>query len=111
MRPQVHFSPRRGWNNDPNSLVFLNGLYHLFFQHNPFGWSWGNMHWGHAISKDLVRWKELEEALYTPNHEDLAFSSSAISDPLNTGGFKRNGIDPLIAIYTSTGRGECKGKS
>lgn len=107
LRPQVHFSSRRGWNNDPNGLIYYNGEYHLFYQHNPFGWNWGNMHWGHAVSNDLLHWKELPEALYIPNHEDMAFSGSAVVDVNNTSGFRKNGIDPLIAVYTSTGRGEC----
>ncbi|QMU29466.1 glycoside hydrolase family 32 protein [Adhaeribacter radiodurans] len=107
LRPQVHFSARRGWLNDPNGLIHYNGEYHLFFQHNPYGWQWGNMHWGHAVSKDLLHWQELSDALYTPKHEDMAFSGSAITDPTNTSGFRKNGIDPLIAVYTSTGRGEC----
>lgn len=107
LRPQVHFSSQRGWHNDPNGLIFYKGEYHLFYQHNPFGWSWGNMHWGHAVSTDLMHWKELPDALYIPNHDDMAFSGSAIVDSNNTSGFRKNGVDPLIAVFTSTGRGEC----
>lgn len=106
-RPQVHFSSRRGWINDPNGLIYHNGEYHLFYQHNPYGWDWGNMHWGHAVSTDLLHWRELNEALYPVNSRDAAFSGSAVTDPANTSGFRKNGIDPLIAFYTSTGRGEC----
>lgn len=107
LRPQVHFSSQRGWLNDPNGLIHYNGEYHLFYQHNPYGWKWGNMHWGHAVSNDLLHWKQLPEALYTPDHSDMAFSGTAVIDHNNTSGFRKNGIDPLIAIFTSTGRGEC----
>ncbi len=106
-RPQSHFSAQRGWINDPNGLIYHNGEYHLYYQHNPYGWAWGNMHWGHAVSKDLIHWKELPEAIYPFHNRDAAFSGSVIHDPGNTSGFKKNGINPLIAIYTSTGRGEC----
>jgi sucrose-6-phosphate hydrolase SacC (GH32 family) len=112
-RPQVHFTANRGWINDPNGLIFYEGEYHLYFQHNPYGWQWGNMHWGHAVSKDLIYWEQLKEAIYpvideTPGARgDAAFSGSAVYDPGNTAGFRRNGKDPLIAVYTSTGRGEC----
>lgn len=107
LRPRVHYSARRGWINDPNGLLFYKGEYHLFYQHNPYGWGWGNMHWGHAVSADLIHWKELPEAIYPFGEKDDPFSGSAVYDPGNTAGFRRNGIDPLIAIYTSTGRGEC----
>jgi fructan beta-fructosidase len=115
-RPQIHFSAQRGWINDPNGLVKYKDEYHLYFQHNPYGWQWGNMHWGHAVSKDLIHWQQLPEAIYPyltasdparPGSGDAAFSGCAFVDPNNTGGFRRKGIDPLIVMYTSTGRGEC----
>lgn len=107
LRPLVHFSSRRGWLNDPNGLVFAGGEYHLFYQHNPYGWHWGNMHWGHAVSRDLVRWEERPIALYPPRHGDWAFSGSAVVDRENTSGWKTGATDVLVAAYTSTGRGEC----
>lgn len=107
LRGQLRFSSRRGWNNDPNGMVFAGGEYHLYYQHNPYGWPWGNMHWGHAVSADMVHWREEPVALYPAKHGDWAFSGSAVVDRDNTSGW-RTGTNPLIvAAFTSTGRGEC----
>ena len=106
-RPQFHFTSRRGWLNDPNGMVWHRGQYHLFYQHNPYGWDWGNMHWGHATSPDLVHWSEQPIALYPRKYGDWAFSGSAVVDHKNTSGFGTADDPPLVAAYTSTGRGEC----
>ncbi|MBE0536965.1 MAG: glycoside hydrolase family 32 protein [Phycisphaerae bacterium] len=106
-RQQFHFSSRRGWLNDSNGLVYYKGEYHLYYQHNPYGWAWGNMHWGHAVSTDLVHWKELPIAIYPHTFGDWAFSGSAVVDTENTAGFKTGDEDVIVAAYTSTGRGEC----
>lgn len=98
-RPAFHFSPEYGWMNDPNGMVYLDGEYHLFFQYNPYGTRWQNMHWGHAVSTDMVSWTYLPTPL-APDTLGAIFSGSAVIDVNNTAGFGRNA---MIAIYTSAG--------
>ncbi len=99
-RPQFHFTPKAMWMNDPNGMVYYDGVYHLFFQQNPTESTWGDIHWGHAVSKDLVHWEQQPPAL-TPDNLGLIFSGSAVVDANNTSGFGADGKIPLVALYTS----------
>jgi fructan beta-fructosidase len=100
-RPQFHFSPHHNWMNDPNGLVYFNNEYHLFYQYNPMGNTWGHMSWGHAVSPDLVHWQPL--ALAIPEDEkNMIFSGSCVVDKNNTSGFAEKPAQiPLVAIYTA----------
>ena len=96
-RPQIHYTPAKNWVNDPNGLVYVNGTYHLFYQYNPQGNSWGNMSWGHATSTDLLHGTEQPVAM-THNEWGDIFSGSAVVDKNNTAGF---GAGAIVAVYTS----------
>jgi fructan beta-fructosidase len=105
-RPQFHYSPARNWMNDPNGLVFYKGEYHLFYQYNPSGNTWGNISWGHAVSRDLVHWQELPVAI-PHDDKEFVFSGSVVVDKDNTSGFGTRANPPLVAIYTSATKACC----
>ena len=102
LRMVYHFTPVFGWNNDPNGLFCKDGIWHMYFQHNPYSVFWGNMTWGHATSKDLIHWKQHDNVLH-PDPLGAIFSGSAVIDSDNTAGF---GKDAVVAIYTSDLKGE-----
>ena len=97
-RPQLHFTPASQWMNDPNGMVYLDGEYHLFYQYHPFSNKWGPMHWGHALSRDLVHWQQLPIALY-PDQLGMIFSGSAVFDRDNTSGLGSTTRPPLVALF------------
>ncbi len=99
-RPQYHFTTRRGWINDPNGLIYLDGEYHLFYQHNPYERDWENMHWGHAVSPDLLHWTELPTALH-PDSIGTMFSGSAVMDYGNDSGFGTTDTPAMVVAYTA----------
>lgn len=102
LRPLSHFTTRYGWINDPNGLVYADGVYHMFYQHNPAGTRWGNMHWGHATSPDLVHWTEQDEALY-PDTTGTMYSGSAVADMDNLSGLGDGTHTPILLYYTAAG--------
>lgn len=107
LRPQLHFSQLVGWINDPNGMTYLDREWHLYFQHNPVGWGWGNMTWGHAVSKDLIHWEQLPNALFPGTMaKGACFSGGAVIDTQNTAGWKKGDQDVLVAFLTDTGEGE-----
>jgi fructan beta-fructosidase len=98
-RPQYHFSPPSQWMNDPNGMVYFDGEYHLFYQHFPDSTVWGPMHWGHAVSTDLIHWEHLPIALF-PDENGWIFSGSAVMDAQNTSGLGTKENPPIVAIFT-----------
>ena len=99
-RPQFHFSTRRGWMNDPNGMFYKDGVYHLYYQWNPYGSMWENMTWGHATSPDLLHWTEHDDVLF-PDRLGTMFSGSAVFDEQNTSGFGTPKCPPLVYAYTA----------
>lgn len=98
-RPQVHYTPRQGWMNDPNGMIYIDGEYHLFYQYHPYSNKWGPMHWGHATSVDLLHWKEHSIALF-PDRFGTIFSGSVVFDSNNTSGLGTSSNPPLVAVFT-----------
>lgn len=107
LRPQLRFSQKRGWNNDPNGMVYSDGQYHFFWQSNPVGWNWNNMYWGHAVSNDLVHWEEKPHALKPyVMAQGMCFSGGGTLDVNNTGGWQVGDQPVMVLGFTDTGAGE-----
>lgn len=102
LRPQFHFTSRRGWINDPIGLHKDGDTYHLFYQHNPYGVNWGNMHWGHAVSTDMVHWSDRGDVLF-PDAQGTMWSGSGVVDVHNTSGLQAGERPPQVLVYTAAG--------
>ena len=102
LRPQFHFSSRRGWINDTNGMVWYDGEYHMFYQHTPYSWGGNDKTWGHAVSPDMVHWEELADAIH-PDELGSIWSGSAVVDNTNTSGFQTGSEKPIVCIYTTAG--------
>jgi fructan beta-fructosidase len=102
LRPQFHFTAKKNWINDPNGLVYYHGIYHLFFQYNPYGTDSANKSWGHATSPDLIHWTQQPTALFPDNLGEM-WSGSAVVDTNNTTSFQHGSAKPIILIYTAAG--------
>jgi fructan beta-fructosidase len=111
LRPQIHYSSKRGLINDVNGMIYDNGQYNLYYQHNPYSLNFGSngaeRTWGHAVSPDMVHWRELPEAIYPHSYGDWVWSGSAVIDSANTGGLKTGTNDVIVASFYSTARGQC----
>lgn len=103
-RPQIHFTVKNGWNNDPNGLIYLDGIYHMFYQYGPCSVHWNNLHWGHATSKDLIHWQEQPCAL-CPDQVGTIASGSAVLDQQNVSGLGTKQSPPVLLFYSNTGDG------
>lgn len=104
-RPQLHFTTKRGWINDPNGLIYYKGKYHMYYQYNPFGTKWGNISWGHAVSNDLVHWEEQPAVLYPNPETGMCWSGAAFIDKDNQLGLKTGNEDVIMAFYLRTETG------
>jgi autotransporter-associated beta strand protein len=111
LRPQVHYTSRRGLINDVNGMIYYQGQYNLYYQHNPYSLNFGangaERNWGHAVSTDMVHWQELPEAIYPHAYGDWVWSGSAVIDTANTGGFRTGTNNVIVASFYSTARGQC----
>lgn len=101
LRPQFHFTARRGWIQDPVGLVFYDGEYHMFPLHCPYSWHEKEHHWGHAVSNDLIHWRELPTAMFS-DELGAMFSGSVVVDHNNSSGFQTGEEKVMVAVYSAS---------